>query len=59
VREYWVINAATLMTAVHRQPSGDSYGFTREVPANTVLVPALAQNLTVSLDALSSQQNGA
>ena len=26
VREYWVINAATLMTAVHRQPSGDFTG---------------------------------
>jgi hypothetical protein len=34
VREYWVINAATGMTAVHRQPSGNAYAFAQEFPAD-------------------------
>jgi Uma2 family endonuclease len=58
VREYWVINAVTLMTTVHRQPSGKTYAFTQEIAPDTALVPSLAQSLTVSLDALALQQNG-
>jgi len=59
VREYWVIDAASLMTAVHRQPSGDTYQFTREVPPDSVLIPEFAQDLTVSLSVLASHANGA
>jgi Uma2 family endonuclease len=52
VREYWVINAMTLMTTVHRQPSGNSYAFTEELPGDALLVPSLAPALAVSLSAL-------
>jgi Uma2 family endonuclease len=52
VREYWVINARTLMTTVHRQPSGNSYAFTQELPGDALLVPSLAPALAVSLSAL-------
>ena len=52
VREYWVINAATLMTTVHRQPSGNAYAFTQELPPDAQLVPSLAPELAVSLNTL-------
>jgi Uma2 family endonuclease len=49
VREYWVINAKTLMTTVHQQPSGNSYAFAQEIPGDALLVPSLAVSLS-SLD---------
>lgn len=55
VREYWVIDAATLVTAVHTRPSAAGYGEIKEVgpggsPSPT-LVPALAISLaTIDLD---------
>jgi Uma2 family endonuclease len=52
VREYWVINAVTRMTTVHRQPSGNGYAVTREFPPDAQLVPSLAPELAVSLNAL-------
>jgi Uma2 family endonuclease len=52
VREYWVINAKTLLTTVHRQPSGNSYAFTEELLSDALLVPTLASALAVSLNAL-------
>ena len=52
VREYWVINAKTLMVTIHRHPSGNSYAFTEELPADAPLVPSLAPALAVSLGAL-------
>jgi Uma2 family endonuclease len=52
VREYWVINAVTLMTRVHRQPAGNAYAFTEEMPGDAELVPSLAPGLAVSLSAL-------
>jgi Uma2 family endonuclease len=52
VREYWVINAVTLMTTVHRQPAGNAYAFTEELPGEAQLVPSLAPALAVSLGAL-------
>jgi Uma2 family endonuclease len=52
VREYWVINAVTLMTTVHRQPAGNAYAFTEELPGDAQLVPSLAPALAVSLSAL-------
>jgi Uma2 family endonuclease len=54
VREYWVINAATGMTAVHRQPSGNAYAFAQEFPADARLAPSLVPALAVSLNALSA-----
>jgi Uma2 family endonuclease len=52
VREYWVINAITLMTAVHRQPTGNVYTDTDELPHTARLVPSLAPQLAVSLNEL-------
>jgi Uma2 family endonuclease len=54
VREYWVINAATSMTAVHREPSGNAYSFAKEFPPDVRLVPSLVPALAVSLNALSA-----
>jgi Uma2 family endonuclease len=53
VPEYWVINSATFMTTVHRQPAGNAYGVMEEVPPNARLVPSLAPELAVSLDELN------
>jgi len=52
VPEYWVINAATLMTTVHRQPSGNAYAVTEELPPGARLVPSLATELAVTLNEL-------
>jgi Uma2 family endonuclease len=52
VREYWVINAITLMTSVHRQPIGTAYAAKEEVPPRDRLVPFLAPELAVSLSEL-------
>ena len=52
VREYWVINAVTLMTTVHRQPSGNAFAFTEELAGNAQLVPSLAPALALSLSTL-------
>jgi Uma2 family endonuclease len=49
VREYWVINALTLMTHVYRQPAGTAYAVTEKVSPRDRLVPALAPELSVSL----------
>jgi Uma2 family endonuclease len=53
VPEYWVIHAATLMTTVHRQPSGNVYAFVEEVSSDEQLVPALVPELAISLRALA------
>ncbi len=49
VREYWVINARTLETVVHRDPMGASYKDVKPVPAHLRLVPLLAPALGVAL----------
>ena len=53
VREYWVINAATLMTTVHRRPSGDAYAFSDEIRPDRRLVPELVPELALTLATLS------
>jgi Uma2 family endonuclease len=53
VPEYWVINAATLVTTMHRQPSGNTYAFAKEVAPDMPFVPLLVPSLTVSLNALA------
>jgi Uma2 family endonuclease len=53
VREYWVINAITLMTNVYRQPAGTAYAVKEEVPPRDRLVPVLAPELAVSLSELA------
>jgi Uma2 family endonuclease len=52
VREYWVINAVTRMTVVHRQPTGSVYDVIEELPPNARLIPSLAPELSVSLNEL-------
>lgn len=52
VREYWVINATTRMTTVHRQPAGNIYTDREEIRPTERLVPSLAPELAVSLSEL-------
>jgi Uma2 family endonuclease len=52
VPEYWVIHAATLMTTVHRQPSGNAYAFVQEISPYARLVPSLVPRLAVTLNTL-------
>jgi Uma2 family endonuclease len=52
VREYWVINAATLATMVHRRPSGNAYGSVEEVVPDATLTPLLVPAFAVSLGTL-------
>jgi len=53
VPEYWVISAATLVTTVYRQPSGNAYAFAKEVPPTALLVPFLSEALGISLGRLA------
>jgi Uma2 family endonuclease len=50
--EYWVINAVSLFTMVHRQPCGKAWGFVDEVAPSHTLTPSLVPALAVSLDSL-------
>jgi Uma2 family endonuclease len=52
VREYWVINAITRMTTIHRLPAGNVYAHTDELPPTAHLTPLLASELAVSLNEL-------
>jgi Uma2 family endonuclease len=52
VREYWVIDARTLSTKVHREPAGQAYAIEREVAMDERLVPALVSECAISLLAL-------
>ena len=52
VREYWVINTATLTTLVHRDPSGKEYGSKQEIAPDTRLAPMLVPSFAVSLRTL-------
>ena len=52
VREYWVVNALTLETRVHRGPSGEAYGAVSDHAKDETLVPELLPALAVNLGAL-------
>ena len=52
VREYWVVNAATLETLVHREPGPEGYGSVVTVPPTATLVPHLLPALGLSLGGL-------
>ena len=52
VREYWVINAGTRTTMVHKEPSGNAYGRVDEVAPDAMLTPSLVPAFAVSLGAL-------
>lgn len=49
VREYWVINARTRVTLVHREPVEGAYRSIVEVPSTDSLTPALAPELAIRL----------
>jgi len=49
VREYWVVDAQTLTTRVHREPSADGYAVGIKVPPSETLVPRLAAPLAIKL----------
>jgi Uma2 family endonuclease len=49
VREYWVINANTLETTTHREPSGSAYRVAPTVGAEQLLLPRAAPELGVRL----------
>jgi Uma2 family endonuclease len=55
VREYWVVNAGTLTTIVHRRPSGKVWGFVDEVAPDCTLTASLVPAISVSLNALEIQ----
>jgi Uma2 family endonuclease len=52
VREYWVIDAATLVTTVHTEPTGSTYATITEIAAGGLISPALAPAVAVSLASL-------
>ena len=47
--EYWVVNARTLVTRVHRDPSASGYGSAVDVEPSQVLVPLLLPSVTLKL----------
>jgi len=49
VREYWVVNAVTLETRVHRDPTSEGYASIVAQPATTTLTPHLVPALAVRL----------
>ena len=49
VRDYWVVDARTLATKVHRDPSPTGYASVRKVAPEKRLMPLLAPALTVRL----------
>jgi Uma2 family endonuclease len=49
VREYWVINAATLVAAIHARPSTAGYGEIKEIGSKDLLSPSLVPALAISL----------
>lgn len=54
VREYWVIEAKTRMTKVHRAPSADGYGDVFEVASGDIVTPECAAELAVSPSLLAA-----
>lgn len=52
VREYWVVDAVTLDTRVHREPGAAGYASIADVPAARILTPLLVPALAVKLEDL-------
>src|SRR5581483_4963874 len=49
VREYWVVNAKTLVTRVHREPIALGYKSVEDVAPDVALTPLLVPALTIRL----------
>lgn len=56
VREYWVINAKTRATLVHREPGPNGYASLTEVPAGQTVTPLLAPALAIRLSDLPAAE---
>jgi Uma2 family endonuclease len=52
VRDYWVIDAATFATTVHRNPNGGTYRDVTRSGASAILQPLLVPSLALRLDDL-------
>lgn len=52
VREYWVINARSLRTTVHKLPAADGFGSITERSPSEMLVPELVPDMSVRLSDL-------
>ena len=52
-REYWVVNARTLVTRVHRDPSPRGYGSVVDIGASEILTPLIVPSLALKLDDLA------
>jgi Uma2 family endonuclease len=49
IREYWVIDAKTMVTRVHREPSATGYNSSVEVASGEMLTPAFVPSLGLKL----------
>jgi Uma2 family endonuclease len=49
VRDYWVIDARSLMTTVHRQPRGGRYTESKELGPSELITPALVTGLAIQI----------
>jgi len=49
VREYWVINALTRATLIHREPGADGYASIIEQASDASLTPSLVPELAIRL----------
>ena len=49
LREYWVINAQSLVTTIHREPDENGFGQVTELTHTDLMTPALAASLAVRL----------
>lgn len=49
VREYWVINAQSLVTTIHREPGSGGFASVTDVAGEQIMTPLLAPALAVRL----------
>lgn len=49
IRDYWVVDANTLATRVHREPSANGYASVADLASSDVVVPALIPSIRLKL----------
>ena len=59
IADYWVINAQTLVTHIHREPSPNGFAQISDHAGDAVLTPKLLPGLAVRLTALSLSPSAA
>lgn len=52
IRDYWVINAETLVTAIFREPTDSGYQSRTDITSDQILTPLAAPELALALDEL-------